>query len=176
MNQENQLQSVIELIEKTGDKAIVLEKGKPAYVMMRLKDYEGLILGKAGVRGLTEEELLDKINREIAIWKSSQEKIKELEGDYDLPLKKSRFSSNFRPNFDWEEDEDELEGLGSEWDFDEEGEDDDLAPGLEMPPFEPEEEEFDAKAELDRIFRDDRFRDDRFKEREDDRYYVEPVE
>jgi len=82
MKQENQLQQVIDLIEKTGDKAIVLDGNKPAYVLMGLGDYERLILGKSEVQGLTEDELLDKINREIAVWKSEQEKIKEIEDEY----------------------------------------------------------------------------------------------
>lgn len=82
MQQDDQLQNIIDLIQKTGDKAIVLEKGRPAYVLMRLKDYEGLVLGKSEVRGLTEDELLDKMNREIAVWKDDQEKVKELEEEY----------------------------------------------------------------------------------------------
>lgn len=68
------LQKIVNLIKKTGDKAIVLDQsGDPAYVMMSLEDYERLILGKSDVRGLTESELLDKINRDIAIWKENQE-------------------------------------------------------------------------------------------------------
>ncbi|NQU77502.1 hypothetical protein HQ544_02280 [Candidatus Falkowbacteria bacterium] len=79
MQQESELQNVIDLIERTGDKAVVLENGRPAYVLMRLRDYEGLILGKSGVQGLTKDEMQDKINREIAIWKSDQEKLNQLE-------------------------------------------------------------------------------------------------
>ena len=78
MQEENQLQHVIDLIEKTGDKAVVLENGRPAYVLMCLRDYEGLILGKSEVRGLTENEMLDKINREIAVWKSDQDRMSEI--------------------------------------------------------------------------------------------------
>ena len=67
------LQKIINLIKKTGDKAIILdENGEPSYVIMTLFDYERLILGKAGVAGLTEDEFLDKINRDIEIWKESK--------------------------------------------------------------------------------------------------------
>ena len=67
------LQKVVNLIKKTGDKAIILDQnGEPNYVIMTLNDYEQLILGKSEVRGLTEPELLDKINRDIAIWKEDQ--------------------------------------------------------------------------------------------------------
>lgn len=72
---------LVNLIKKTGDKAIILdENGEPGYVVMTVNDYEDLILGKSGVSGLTENELLDKINRDIAIWKDSQE-LKELSVD-----------------------------------------------------------------------------------------------
>ncbi|MBI5765682.1 hypothetical protein HZA71_00450 [Candidatus Falkowbacteria bacterium] len=67
------LQKIINLIKKTGDKAIILdENGEVNYVIMTLSDYERLVLGKAGVAGLTEDEFLDKINRDIEIWKESK--------------------------------------------------------------------------------------------------------
>lgn len=71
---QNQLQKAIDLVKKTGDKIIIFDSinSNSAYVIMGLKDYENLVLGKSEVRGLTEDELLDKINRDIAIWKSGQ--------------------------------------------------------------------------------------------------------
>ena len=98
------LQKLVNLLKKTGDKAIVLdERGDPSYVIMTISGYEDLILGKSGVADLTEDELLDKINRDIAIWKDSQE-LKELSvdqynfardiGGYD----DDEFSSNFSDN------------------------------------------------------------------------------
>ncbi len=70
-----QLQKVISLIRKTGDRLIIFDRVRPeeTYVVMGLKDYENIAIGRSEVRGLTEEELLDKINRDIAIWKSDQE-------------------------------------------------------------------------------------------------------
>ncbi|MFA5047911.1 MAG: hypothetical protein WC516_02610 [Patescibacteria group bacterium] len=81
------LKKIVNLLKKTGDKAIILdENGDPSYVIMTLGDYEGLILGKAEVKGLTEDELLDKINRDIAIWQDNQ-KQRELPIDqYDFSL------------------------------------------------------------------------------------------
>ena len=68
----NQLQKIIELINQTGDNCIVLDnEGNPAYVLMSLADYQKMILGRAQVAGLSEEELIDKINRDIASWKAS---------------------------------------------------------------------------------------------------------
>ncbi len=71
---QDQLQKAINLAKKTGDKLIIFDSAKPdnVYVVLSLKDYENLVLGKSEVRGLTEDELLDKINRDIAIWKSEQ--------------------------------------------------------------------------------------------------------
>ena len=75
------MQKIINLIKKTGDKAIILdETGEPGFVIMAVGDYENLIIGKSGVQGLTEEELLDKINRDIAVWKDTQE-LRELSID-----------------------------------------------------------------------------------------------
>lgn len=72
---QTQLQKAIDLIKKTGDRLLVFDSAKSdnVYAIMNLKDYENLVLGKSEVRGLTEDELLDKINRDIAIWKSEQD-------------------------------------------------------------------------------------------------------
>ena len=80
---QSQLQKAIDLVKKTGDKIMVFDYNKPdnIYLVMNLKDYENLVLGKSEVRGLTEDELLDKINRDIAIWKSEQNFVDNLEHD-----------------------------------------------------------------------------------------------
>lgn len=54
---------------------IIFDGNKPdnAYVVMGLDEYERLILDRSEVRSLTEDQLLDKINRDIAIWKSENE-------------------------------------------------------------------------------------------------------
>jgi hypothetical protein len=78
---QDQLQKAINLVKKTGDKLIVFDSAKPdnTFVILALKDYENLVLGKSEVRGLTEDELLDKINRDIAIWKSEQTLEKDMD-------------------------------------------------------------------------------------------------
>jgi len=90
---QDQLQKAINLVKKTGDKLIVFDSSKPdnTFVILALKDYENLVLGKSEVRGLTEDELLDKINRDIAIWKSEQNTDEEVEAglDYMAELPKS---------------------------------------------------------------------------------------
>ena len=79
---QDQLQKAINLAKKTGDKLIVFDSAKPdnVFIVLSLKDYENLVLGKSEVRGLTEDGLLDKINRDIAIWKSDREE----EEDFDV--------------------------------------------------------------------------------------------
>lgn len=76
---QKQLQQAINLAKKTGDRLIVFDPKNidNIYVIMSLDDYEKLIIGHSEVRNLTEDQLLDKINRDIAIWKSEQEIIEE---------------------------------------------------------------------------------------------------
>jgi hypothetical protein len=71
----NEIKKVINLVKKTGDRLIVLDPNDTnyTYVVMPLDEYERLVIGRSEVRNLTEDELLDKINRDIAIWKSEQE-------------------------------------------------------------------------------------------------------
>jgi len=94
---QDQLQKAINLAKKTGDKLIVFDSSKPenVFVVMSVKDYENLVLGKSEVRGLTEDELLDKINRDIAIWKTDQKEEENFDTipDYfkELPAKEENF-------------------------------------------------------------------------------------
>jgi len=69
----NSLQQIIKLIHKTGDRCVVLDtEGNPAYVIMGLEQYDQLVSSEKGIIGLTEAELMDKINRDIADWKAGQ--------------------------------------------------------------------------------------------------------
>ena len=71
---------VLDLAAKTGDKVIVVSDNHEPYVVMTVKEYEALLHNSSTVGSLTEEQLLDKINRDIAVWKASQEDL----GDYNL--------------------------------------------------------------------------------------------
>ncbi|MCU0679455.1 MAG: hypothetical protein MUC28_03370 [Planctomycetes bacterium] len=70
-----QLQKAINLAKKTGDRLLVFDPKQEdlVYVVMSLTEYEKIVIGRSEVRNLTEDELLDKINRDIAIWKSEQD-------------------------------------------------------------------------------------------------------
>lgn len=72
--QQNSLEQIMELIKKTGDRFVVLDNdSSSAFVILSLREYQRLALDQNEVKDLTEEELLNKINRDIAVWKSSQE-------------------------------------------------------------------------------------------------------
>ena len=81
----NQLQKIINLIKKTGDRIIIFDNANAdnSYVIMDYNEYEKQIIGKSEVRGLTKNELLDKINRNIAIWKSDKD-FDNLNSFYDI--------------------------------------------------------------------------------------------
>lgn len=74
------MDKVLDLAAKTGDKVIVISDNHEPYVVMSVKEYEALLHGPSSVKNLSEDELLDKINRDIAIWKASQDDL----GDYSL--------------------------------------------------------------------------------------------
>ena len=75
MAKYKQIEKVFDLALKTGDKVIVLSDSHDPYVLMGLKDYEALLYGSSSVQDLSENELLDKINRDIAVWKASQDNL-----------------------------------------------------------------------------------------------------
>jgi hypothetical protein len=75
-----QMDRVLDLASKTGDKVIVMSDNHDPYVIMTVKEYEALLHGSSTVSELSEDQLLDKINRDIAVWKASQDDL----GDYEL--------------------------------------------------------------------------------------------
>lgn len=62
---------------------VLPENGDEPFVLMSLPEYERLALGRASVADLTENELLDKINRDIAVWKSQQEADESEDNDWE---------------------------------------------------------------------------------------------
>lgn len=74
------LQEVLKLVRQTGDKVIVLDNENEPYVVMDLEGYKSLLREEANMANISEEELLDKINRLISAWKASQPDL----SDYDL--------------------------------------------------------------------------------------------
>lgn len=113
MNQSfGALKRVFDLINKTGDRCIILSPDSDeAYAVMSLAEYERLALGRSQVSGLTEDELLDKINRDIAIWKSQQEEDREAKAEEEIWAREATKH--------WErESEDRVEVEDEDWDED----------------------------------------------------------
>ena len=109
---KNQLQKALALSKKTGDRLIVFDLGRDVdpFVVMDLAEYEKIIIGQSGVRGLTEDELLDKINRDIAIWRGEQdqddqreEKAEKTEPFTPLGSIINRRREGFMPEAGWQE-------------------------------------------------------------------------
>lgn len=78
------LDKVLALVAKTGDKIIVVSETHEPCVVMSLTDYDHLLTGVDSVHDLTEEQLMNKINRDIAIWKAGQTETDLASSDYDL--------------------------------------------------------------------------------------------
>lgn len=114
----NPLNKIINLAKRTGDRVIVTDtEGSEAFVVMNLDEYEKMIGAKDEIRDLSEDELLSKINRDIAIWKSTHEEVvgqanieqktEKAESDDFMPkIKKTfRINSDSQPLNEIEEDE-----------------------------------------------------------------------
>ncbi len=62
------------LIKNIGGRYIIVENGKPCYILMSWEEYKKAIIDRKPVEMLTEEELIDKINDDIALWRENQKK------------------------------------------------------------------------------------------------------
>ncbi|MFZ4631856.1 MAG: hypothetical protein ACOYL8_01455 [Patescibacteria group bacterium] len=91
-----QLKKILNLIKKTGDRVVIFDSNEPtsSYVVMDFDRYENMVGDNAPINSqvadlsvnkekspvikdlsnetenLTEEDLTDKINREISVWKN----------------------------------------------------------------------------------------------------------
>jgi len=71
---DSQFTKILKLIKLTGEKVIVF-KDDQEFVISSLDDYTRLIEGTQPVAELSEGQLLDKINRDIALWRESQKEL-----------------------------------------------------------------------------------------------------
>lgn len=65
-------QELKDLIRDAGGKFIIAEDGKARYVAMSLAEFQKTVSGKKPIQALTEEELVDRINADIALWRENQ--------------------------------------------------------------------------------------------------------
>ena len=61
-----------EIMDLAGGRYIIVEDGQPKYIVMNFDEYRSAILDKKSVQTLTEEELIEKINSDIALWREKQ--------------------------------------------------------------------------------------------------------
>ena len=88
----SQFKRIIKLIRKTGDKLVVFDSNEPdnAYAIMNLDEYEKISDNPSDLKGLTEDEMIDKINRDIALWKNDTEDDKNIDNNEEESLKKDK--------------------------------------------------------------------------------------
>jgi len=67
------------IIDLAGGRYIIVENGRPKYIVMNFDEYKSAILDRKSIQSLTEEELVDKINLDIALWRENKEKAEENE-------------------------------------------------------------------------------------------------
>jgi len=61
-----------EIIDLAGGRYIIVENGKPKYIVMNFDEYRTAVLERKSVQALTEEELIEKINSDISLWREKQ--------------------------------------------------------------------------------------------------------
>ncbi len=67
--------TIKQILHKNQGTCIIVEEGKPAFVVTRFEDYQKLLECQPVHRfreGLDEQELLERINQEISDWKAKQ--------------------------------------------------------------------------------------------------------
>lgn len=85
----NGLEKIIELINKTKNNCIILDNvGNPSFVVLNFEEYEKLSANNGDIAKLTEEQLLDKVNAEIALWKAANQD-KQLEDWTEIGVKEA---------------------------------------------------------------------------------------
>lgn len=69
--EQSQLDKLFGLVSRTGDKLVIVDKiNDLMIVLMNLTDYESLLNNVSPIKGLSEEAMMSKINRDIALWRS----------------------------------------------------------------------------------------------------------
>jgi len=61
-----------EIMDLAGGRYIIVENGQPKYIVMNFDEYRSAVLDKKPVQTLTEEELIEKINADISLWREKQ--------------------------------------------------------------------------------------------------------
>lgn len=91
-------ETIKKILQKQKGTCIIVEDGKPAYVVTKFSDYENFLeekeetVGRSLSPNFSEEHLLERINQEIANWKATQQEqqsetgLAETAGDEDVKI------------------------------------------------------------------------------------------
>jgi hypothetical protein len=68
-----ELSEILNLIEVSGGKYVIVEGGKPKYAIMDMDEYKCLANNQTSLENLSKDELIQRINKDIAIWREGRD-------------------------------------------------------------------------------------------------------
>lgn len=153
----SQLDRVMRILARTGDRCMVFDRQNDVGVMvMNLDEYEKFLNGGQDVSDLSEGDMLEKINRDIAVWRENHASEEGKSDVFDWDFEKKE-----EPKIDFLEPEEEGEDSFAQADFEAEK-------PLDLAENEPnlEVEKPLTEVDLSDVPKDD----------EEEKFYLEPVE
>ncbi|MFH1789615.1 MAG: hypothetical protein ABH832_00920 [bacterium] len=70
----NQFKKIIKVMRRTGDKIIVPDsESDSVFVLMDLNEYERMLASNVQLKGMPEDEMMNRINRDISLWRALNE-------------------------------------------------------------------------------------------------------
>jgi len=70
---QNQLDRIIKLVRRTGDRFVIMDKEtEETMVLMNLNEYESLLNDTSSLEDLEEEDMLNKLNHDISRWQTQK--------------------------------------------------------------------------------------------------------
>lgn len=70
---QNQLDRIIKLVRRTGDRFVIMDKEtEETMVLMNLNEYESLLNDTSSLEDLGEEDMLNKLNHDISRWQTQK--------------------------------------------------------------------------------------------------------
>ena len=81
----NEVPEILDEIREIGGKYIIVENGKPAFVILGVEEYKRLKGLKKDKNCCSGKVLIDKINAEIADWKMKQQDVEEEDYEKYIP-------------------------------------------------------------------------------------------
>lgn len=90
-------ETIKKILQKQGGTCIIIEEGKPEYVVTSFKDFQKMVeeedfSARETKRIFSEQEILEKINQEITNWKTAQaqqeaaQELEESESSEDMKI------------------------------------------------------------------------------------------